>query len=1008
MKKVLLTLAFSGVGIWAVAQSPRIIQPNKAVLKSVSRKSIPMNFTGGEAMGMPSKPVVSTPGVAAINETIIGETFYDLQTNGSICERLINHSNGKFSATWTYSNNSSGFPNRGTAYNFFDGTTWGAAPAARIETTRTGWPSIGVTNTGKEVVVSHGTATNTLIQNDRATYGAGAWTQTQANTVLPISLWPKMVSEGQNIHLIGLTAPTSFGGTPYNGMDGAMLYSRSTDGGATWSAPIQLPGCDVSNYEAIGGDAYNIDVRGNVVAVAVGDLGSPVRVWKSEDNGATWTSHKALDNGIDKFIESSTLVDTVGGLVQTCGGSLDVLIDNNDIVHVTFDQLGFSNEDLTDGSVSIFMFANFGLGYWNENMGDGNSVLVGDVYWDWDGNNEIPQELIDNLDNYRYGNMGQFASMPTMSIDANNNIYLMYAALTEYTNFAGGYYRHTYGMMTPDAGCTWSIPFDITAGNFGKYPATSGIPVDPDDHEFDECVFASAARKADTAVYIVFSKDDVPGRSQDAAGAVTPSQNDIVFKHISVTDFQAMYNDLGPLDCFAFIKETKCNGTLPVLTASCGTAYSWSTGATTDNITVTQAGTHTVDVTTECLDPNDTTQFWVATITVDVTDVDTTFIQPVVTAQSGLTAVCEGDGTIILTANGGSQYQWSNGSFANPLVLDMVAQSGTYSYIATDVCGNLFNSDTVTVSVYPNVAAEINGATQICIDSTILTATTFTAASYQWSNGSTGTSIVAYDGDMVTLIVSNANCADTSTVTITQLPSNPTATIAVVGNDTEVCLGDTVTLIGSGGATFSWTGGTSNDTLNLSTVAQSGSYILTVTDICGNTDTATVNVMIHNLPATPVITGDKPTLTFTSTNTSGSTGHTWYINANPISGATGNTYTATNWTLLVNNPVWVEYVDSNGCKSAPSNTIILIPTGLDEVSASGFSVYPNPTSGEVFVQNLAGFTYFSVKNIMGQEVLSSVLTSETTKLSLGSYGKGVYFITLSNKAESTTVKVIVK
>jgi hypothetical protein len=36
------------------------------------------------------------------------------------------------------------------------------------------------------------------------------------------------------IHMIPLTRPTGNGGNIYEGMDGAVLYCRSSDGGATW------------------------------------------------------------------------------------------------------------------------------------------------------------------------------------------------------------------------------------------------------------------------------------------------------------------------------------------------------------------------------------------------------------------------------------------------------------------------------------------------------------------------------------------------------------------------------------------------------------------------------------------------------------------------------------------------------------------------------------------------------------------------------------------------------
>src|SRR5438128_2497905 len=48
-------------------------------------------------------------------ETVIGNTYYDLQTNNTISNRFVNNSDGTKSAVWTFSPNATaGYPNRGT------------------------------------------------------------------------------------------------------------------------------------------------------------------------------------------------------------------------------------------------------------------------------------------------------------------------------------------------------------------------------------------------------------------------------------------------------------------------------------------------------------------------------------------------------------------------------------------------------------------------------------------------------------------------------------------------------------------------------------------------------------------------------------------------------------------------------------------------------------------------------------------------------------------------------
>ncbi|MFZ9943554.1 MAG: hypothetical protein ACO3O0_08095, partial [Bacteroidia bacterium] len=84
-------------------------------------------------------------------ETVIGQTTYDLQSNyGSVGNRVKRHNDGSISVVWTKGDAPTTYTDRGTGYNYFNGSTWGAAPSARVESFRTGWPNIGGTPAGGE------------------------------------------------------------------------------------------------------------------------------------------------------------------------------------------------------------------------------------------------------------------------------------------------------------------------------------------------------------------------------------------------------------------------------------------------------------------------------------------------------------------------------------------------------------------------------------------------------------------------------------------------------------------------------------------------------------------------------------------------------------------------------------------------------------------------------------------------------------------------------------------
>ena len=298
MKKILLS-ALSVVTIGgAFAQHDLNLTPTQNNFKV----EVPVHFLEQDVPNAENYPLIGNSNVAqrSATETQIGESYYDLQTNSAIQRRIINHSSGAITATWTFSTDAA-WTNRGTGYNYFNGTTWGAYPASEIETERTGWPNPLAPNDGSEIIISHSTANSIFHRVNRASVGAGAWSQGNMSNQ-DGQVWGRSAVGGANnntIHKIGMTLPTGNAGTLYNGMDGAFLYSRSNDGGANFNiVNYQIPGTNVNYFDGFDGDSYAIDADGNNVAIAVGGLGRGVQLFKSSDNGLTWTKTDVMTSAI--------------------------------------------------------------------------------------------------------------------------------------------------------------------------------------------------------------------------------------------------------------------------------------------------------------------------------------------------------------------------------------------------------------------------------------------------------------------------------------------------------------------------------------------------------------------------------------------------------------------------------------------------------------------------------------------------------------------------------------
>ena len=60
---------------------------------------------------------------------VIGNTYFDLQTNASVCNTLYKNTDGKLYAVWNFAPYiDPNFTSRGTGYNYFSNGTWQPEP----------------------------------------------------------------------------------------------------------------------------------------------------------------------------------------------------------------------------------------------------------------------------------------------------------------------------------------------------------------------------------------------------------------------------------------------------------------------------------------------------------------------------------------------------------------------------------------------------------------------------------------------------------------------------------------------------------------------------------------------------------------------------------------------------------------------------------------------------------------------------------------------------------------
>ncbi len=330
---------------------------------------------------------------------------------------------------------------------------------------------------------------------------------------------------------------------------------------------------------------------------------------------------------------------------------------------------------------------------------------------------------------------------------------------------------------------------------------------------------------------------------------------------------------------------TVCSGTEVTLDAGSATTYLWSTGATTQTITVNAAGTYSVNVTNAagCVS-NDT-------IVVSVTP------SPVVNLGANQT-VCAGTPVTLDAGNAGATFLWNTGATTQTI---QATQAGIYHVTVT--AGNCISRDTIQIiyNALPvvNLGADVN----TCTSDTLTLDAGNPGSTYLWSTGATTRTIRVNLAGTYSVQVTNANgCINTDEIVVTN-KAIPNATFTLQATNG---LNVQFTAVQQPGHTYSWNFGDPTSPSNTSGIfnpihlfTAPGTYFVKLT--VENVATGCKNIYV-----------DTVEVTFIGLNSSVRNSQNLKAVPNPFVGNTNLSYT-----LIENaNSVNIEVYDVVGRKVA--------------------------------------------------------------------------------------------
>lgn len=243
-----------------------------------------------------------------------------------------------------------------------------------------------------------------------------------------------------------------------------------------------------------------------------------------------------------------------------------------------------------------------------------------------------------------------------------------------------------------------------------------------------------------------------------------------------------------------------------------GATYTWSTGANTQTISVSSAGT-----------------YYVTAANGTCSDMDSIVITSVLPPSVGNdTTICEGQ-PLVLDPGPGTAYNWSTGAVTQTI---SVSSSGIYWVDVSN--GNCVQRDSIDVTVTPLPVISLGNDTLLCPNAQLTLNAGNPGALYAWSTGENTQNIIIDSSGTYSVFVTQSSCSSRDTINVAYAPP------VYLGEDLSLCGLFEVSLSApvTAGGSYLWSTGATSQSIDIN---NGGSYWVQVSSgNCVLTDTIEV------------------------------------------------------------------------------------------------------------------------------------------------------------------------